>query len=217
MTERFHARRQTLKYLGMLTGTVVGRQFLAGWLPAGSVPEKSNAHPDCAQRRGSDQRPEDQPDNAAPYVPRFFKPDEFKTVEALTERILPTDDTPGAKEARVARYIDFVVSAASEFQPSLQRVWTQGLSLLDRLSREKYQRAFREIPTGDQEALLMAMSLPEHKPGASHPGFDLYRLVKEMTVEGFYTSRLGLIDVLGYKGLAVLSDFPGCTHPEHQA
>jgi len=217
MTERFHARRQALKYLGMLTGTAVGRQFLAAWLPAGFLPEKSNAHPDGAHRRGSDQRPDDQRYEAAPYAPRFFKPDEFKTVEALTERILPTDDTPGAKEARVARYIDFVVSAASEFQPSLQREWTQGLSLLDRLSREKYQRAFREIPTGDQEALLTEMSLPEHKPGASHPGFDLYRLVKEMTVEGFYTSRLGLIDVLGYKGLAVLSDFPGCTHPEHQA
>jgi hypothetical protein len=31
-----------------------------------------------------------------------------------------------------------------------------------------------------------------------------------MTVEGFYTSRVGLIDVLGYKGLAILSEFPGC-------
>jgi hypothetical protein len=35
-------------------------------------------------------------------------------------------------------------------------------------------------------------------------------------VEGFYTSRVGLVDVLGYKGLAFLSEFPGCTHPEHQ-
>jgi len=217
MTERFHTRRQALKYLGMLTGTAVGRQFLAGWLPTGSVPEKSNAHPDGAHRRGSDQQPEEKPDDVAPYSPRFFKPDEFKTVEALTERILPTDDTPGAKEARVARYIDFVVSAAAEFQPSLQLEWTQGLKLLDQLSRKKYQRAFHAIRAGDQEALLMEMSLPERSPGASHPGFTFYRLVKEMTVEGFYTSRVGLIDVLGYKGLAVLSDFPGCTHPEHQA
>ena len=216
MIERTLARRQTLKYLGMLTGTVVGRQFLAEWLPAGSPPEKSNAHPDHAHRRESDHSPEDQPDDGAPYTPRFFKPDEFQTVEALTERILPTDDTSGAKEARVARYIDFVVSAAAEFEPSLQLEWTQGLDLLDRLSREKYRRAFHEIPAGDQETLLMEMSLPERQPGASHPGFDFYRRVKEMTVEGFYTSRVGHIDVLGYKGLAVLSEFPGCTHPEHQ-
>jgi hypothetical protein len=166
--------------------------------------------------QGSDHSAQDPPDNAAPYVPRFFKPDEFKTVEALTEQILPSDDTPGAKEARVAHYIDFVVSAAAEFKSTLQREWTEGLRLLDQLSRDKYQRGFHEIPSSHQETLLKEMSLPEHRPGVSHPGFNFYRLVKEMTVEGFYTSRVGLIDVLGYKGLAVLSDFPGCTHPEHQ-
>ena len=215
MTERFLARRQTLKYLGMLTGTAAGRQFLAGWLPVSSLPRKP-AHHDGAHMQGSDHSAQDPPDNAAPYVPRFFKPDEFKTVEALTEQILPSDDTPGAKEARVAHYIDFVVSAAAEFKSTLQREWTEGLRLLDQLSRDKYQRGFHEIPSSHQETLLKEMSLPEHRPGVSHPGFNFYRLVKEMTVEGFYTSRVGLIDVLGYKGLAILSDFPGCTHPEHQ-
>jgi choline dehydrogenase-like flavoprotein len=85
-----------------------------------------------------------------------------------------------------------------------------------RLSRDKYQGPFHEIPAADQETLLMAMSLPEREPGATHAGFGFYALVKDMTVEGFYTSRVGLIDVLGYKGLAILSEFPGCTHPEHQ-
>ena len=154
--------------------------------------------------------------DTASYSPRFFKPDEFRTVEVLTELIIPTDDTPGAKEAQVARYIDFVVSAAAEFRPSLQGEWTQGLQLLDRLSRNKYQGPFYEISAAHQEALLVAMSLPERERGASHPGFGFYSLVKDMTVEGFYTSRVGLIDVLGYKGLAILSEFQGCTHPEHQ-
>ena len=45
---------------------------------------------------------------------------------------------------------------------------------------------------------------------------EFYRLVKEMTVEGFYSSRVGLMDVLEYKGLTFLPEFPGCTHPEHQ-
>lgn len=157
-----------------------------------------------------------QPDAAATYWPRFFKPDEFKSVEALTELIIPTDDTPGAREAQVARYIDFVVSAAAEFKPSLQLEWTQGLELLDRLSQNKYQGPFHEISAANQEALLTAMSLPERQPGSIHPGFVFYSLVKDMTVEGFYTSRIGLIDALGYKGLAILSEFPGCTHPEHQ-
>ena len=209
----FLARRQTLKYLGLLAGTVAGRRFLAEWLPSGLAPKGASARPEGSMPQ-MDRLPV--PD-AEHYLPRFFKPDEFKTVESLTELIIPTDDKPGAKEAEVARYIDFVVSAAAEFEPSLQLQWTQGFQLLDSLSREKYERTFREMSTDDQEALLMVISLPEREPGKTHEGFEFYRLVKEMTVEGFYTSRLGLVDVLGYKGLTFLTEFPGCAHSEHQA
>ena len=212
MDKGFLARRQTLKYLGILAGSAAGRRFLAAWLPSGLAATAAGVNPEHSM---TEMRHLPVP-NAEPYVPSFFKPDEFKAIESLTELIIPTDDTPGAKEAQVACYIDFVVSAAAEFEPSLPLEWTQGLKLLDSLSREKYQGTFHEISTADQEALLMAMSLPEREPGTTHAGFKFYRLVKDMTVEGFYTSRVGLIDVLGYKGLAFLSEFPGCTHPEHQ-
>ena len=213
MDKRQLARRQTLKYLGILTTTVAGRRFLSWWLPSGLAPEAAAA---CAEGSMPETGHLPAPD-AEPYLPHFFKPDEFKTVESLTEVIIPTDDTPGAREAQVARYIDFVVSAAAEFEPSLQLQWTQGLQLLDSFSRDKYQRTFGEISTDDKQALMMAISLPEREPGTTHAGFEFYRLVKDMTVEGFYTSRVGLVDVLGYKGLAFLSEFSGCTHPEHQA
>jgi hypothetical protein len=36
-----------------------------------------------------------------------------------------------------------------------------------------------------------------------------------MTADGYYTSRVGLVDELGYKGNTVLAAFPECTHPEH--
>lgn len=211
------ARRRTLKYLGILTGTVAGRQFLAGWLPPARVLQTSKAAPDGTPSCGTGHSPQAQPQSAEPYVPRFFKPDEFKTVEALTELIIPTDDTAGAKEAHVATYIDFIVAAAAECKPSLQLAWARGLRLLDRLSRQEYQQAFHQISARDQEALLTVMSLPERRRKQSHPGFAFYRLVKEMTVEGFYTSQVGLMNVLGYKGLTFLGEFVGCTHPEHQA
>jgi len=211
VNKMFRARRQTLKYLGILAGSAAGRQFLAGWLPSGLALNAAGSNLDGSMAK-MDHLPTS---DAEPYAPRFFKPDEFKTVESLTELIIPTDDAPGAKEAQVARYIDFVVSAAAEFQPSLQVEWAQGLKLLDSLSRENHQRAFYEISVEDREALLMAMSVPERQSGTTHEGFEFYRLVKDMTVEGFYTSRVGLVDVLGYKGLAFLSEFPGCTHPEH--
>ena len=215
MANELIGRRQTLKYFGVLTGTIAGQEFLAGWLPSAFAANPQPATGSAHAMHHMDSPPA-QSDAGASYSPRFFKPDEYKTVEVLTELIIPSDDTAGAKEAQVARYIDFVVSAAAEFKPSLQLDWAQGLQLLDRLSREKYRDPFYEVSAANQGALLTAMSLPEREPRASHPGFGFYSLVKDMTVEGFYTSRVGLIDVLGYRGLAILSEFPGCTHPEHQ-
>lgn len=214
MADTLVSRRKTLKYLGLVAATAGGQEFLASWLPSARA---RAASPDAGAMHGMHHAPEAQ-ETAAPYVPQFFKPQEFQTVEILTEMIIPTDDKPGATEARVADYIDFVVFAAAEFEPSLQREWSEGLAWLGQASKEKYGKGFREASSSDREKLLMEASLPERDPrlAATHPGFKFYRLVKDMTVEGFYSSRVGLIDVLEYKGLSFLSEFPGCTHPEHQ-
>jgi gluconate 2-dehydrogenase gamma chain len=42
-----------------------------------------------------------------------------------------------------------------------------------------------------------------------------FRLLKNLTADGYYTSRVGLLDELGYKGNTALSQFPSCTVPEH--
>jgi hypothetical protein len=46
----------------------------------------------------------------AEYRPQFFTAAEFPMVERLTEIIIPSDGTPGAKEAGVAEFIDFMVA-----------------------------------------------------------------------------------------------------------
>ena len=44
------------------------------------------------------------------YTPLFFSPAQFRLVERLAEMIIPADDTPGAREAGVAEFIDFMVA-----------------------------------------------------------------------------------------------------------
>jgi gluconate 2-dehydrogenase gamma chain len=201
------SRRGALKYLGILAASAAGREFLASWLPTTAAHADENHHLLTIQ----DATPAE-----APYAPQFFNLEEFETVKLLTEMILPTDDQPGAKEAKVGDYIDFIVFSAQEFEPSLQRSWTDGVILLERESQKQFGRAFRTAPETDRVKLLTEMSLPERDPKAQHEGYTFFRLAKEMTVEGFYTSKVGLIDVLNYQGMNYMSEFPGCTHPEHQ-
>ncbi len=208
------SRRSALKYLSLLAASAAGRKFLTSWLPVSPV------HGDAAGdlihiHDASHSRVDDAA--TKPYVAQFFEPAQFRTVEVLTEMILPTDDQPGAKEAQVANYIDFVVFSAREFEPSLQKRWLDGLAFVDRESKKRYGKPFALASGADRTALLTEMSAPERDPNAQHEGYKFFELVKEMTVEGFYTSKVGLIDVLDYQGMNYMSDFPGCTHPEHQS
>jgi len=208
------SRRGALKHFGLLAASAAGREFLASWLP---IPVASaNGQNDLATIHGMKHSRADA-EAAAKYVPQFFKPEQFATVKLLAEMILPTDDEPGANEAKVADYIDFVVFSAPEFEPSIQREWTDGLRFLDDASQKQFGKPFHSAAETDRVKLLTEISLPERDPTADHQGYSLFRLVKDMTVEGFYTSKVGLIDVLNYQGMNYVADFPGCTHPEHQS
>jgi gluconate 2-dehydrogenase gamma chain len=201
-------RRKALKYFGILAASAAGQEFLASWLSGAG---RTGAGHQNNSVSGAE------PSIANSAAPQFFSPTEYQTVEILTELIIPTDDQPGAKEAQVASYIDFVVFSAAEFQPQMQREWIEGLATLEKLSQQRHGRAFQGLSTEKQVALLNEMSLPERDSSAIHEGFAFYRRVKEMTVEGFYTSKIGLVDVLGFQGRAFLTEFQGCTHPEHQS
>src|SRR6267142_4769803 len=157
------SRRVALRYFGLLAASAAGREFLASWLP---IPVASaNGQNDLATIHGmKHSRADAEP--TAKYVPQFFKPDQFATVKLLAEMILPTDDDPGAKEAKVADYIDFVVFSAREFEPALQREWTDGLVFLDRESQKQFGKSFQSGSATDRVRLLTEMSLPERDPTA---------------------------------------------------
>jgi len=58
---------------------------------------------------------------------------------------------------------------------------------------------------------------PRPDPGATPADVpvNFFRLVKNLTADGYYTSRVGLLDELGYKGNTALAQFTPCTVPEH--
>lgn len=212
MGDQHISRRGALKYLGLLSASVAGREFLASWFPL-PIARGEEGHP-VTMSGMPHQELEAQP--TAAYAAQFFNPDEFQTVEILTAMIIPTDESPGAKEAQVANYIDFVVFSAAEFRPSLQKEWMEGLDFLERESQRQFGKKFREASEANRVKLLTEMSAPERDAKLHHDGFAFFSTVKDMTVEGFYTSKIGLIDVLDYQGMNYMPDFPGCTHPEHQ-
>ena len=181
-------RRDANWLLTRAAATVAGQSFFASWLAA-------------AHEHGSAAPPE--PDRWKDYKPQFFSPEQFRILDFFTSILIPTDSTPGAREAHVAPFLDFLIFSAAEYAPETQADWRNAVAWLE-------TRQFGKM-TGEQQLALVEQMC---EPGAE--GFTTFRLIKQMTVFAFYTSRVGLIDNLEYKGLAYLTEFPACNHPEHR-
>jgi len=147
---------------------------------------------------------------AAPYQPQFFSAEEYATVERLAELIVPSDETPGAREAGVSEFIDFM--AASD--PKIQFRFRYGLAWLDAHALRLFGSSFRALAAGQQNEILERLAYRQKHRVGEHEGRAFFRLVRDYTVMGFYSSRVGL-QALEYPGLRLYADSPECTHPEH--
>ena len=192
--------------------TMLGRREALKIIAAGSAttlpvlgadaPASGHTHPQAVQ-----------PAAAASQTPKFFTAAELATVVAVADSIIPADErSPGAREAGVGPFIDLMVSASPE---EVQRVWREGLRALEARSQADFSKGFAEASPDERSALLQDISKNERRPKTPLERF--FRAAKNLTIDGYYTSEIGIQQELRYKGNAYLKEFKGCTHPEHQA
>ena len=181
------SRRDTLKIIGAI-GTTCAFPFGADELYGqhAHVPTDANVA------------------DSAPYTPKFLSESEFAVISRVADLIIPKTDTPGAVEAGVPAYIDSVAAANGRHHGVLRA----GLRWLE-------SKKFLKRSEAAQIALLTPLSEAVDKNRVKTPQQRFFLVVKNMTADGYYTSRIGLVQELGYKGNTVLSRFPVCKHPEH--
>ena len=149
----------------------------------------------------------------ATAAPKFFSADQMALIATISEHIIPTDDhSPGAIAAEVPQFIDLMVS---ESAADNKKLWTDGLAAMDKLSQAKNGMAYNKATKEQQIAILTEISKNEMKPTTLEERF--FRTIKGMTIDGYYTSKIGIHQELQYKGNTYLKEFKGCTHPEHQS
>ena len=172
-----------------------------------------------------------------PYEPLFFSADQFRMVDQLSEMIIPANDTPGAKEAGVAEFIDFMVAnkvwvtGRDEYQSlgggrnspqetiriggEIQEQFVLGLAWLNARSKSESGHEFMDCSADQQNGLLEELAYrAKYKPN-TEIGREFFQLMRDYTVIGYYTTKVGL-ESLGYAGLrTVWPKMPGCTHPDN--
>jgi hypothetical protein len=138
---------------------------------------------------------------ASPYKLQFFTDNENAVLDQLTEMIIPADGhSPGAHAAQVSLFADLMVATGDEADKSR---WRNGLA---RIQEEAKKSSL-------SDALAQAAKLSD-TPSSDVGQF--FVALKQMTVNGYYTSEIGIHQDIGYIGNTYLSEFPGCDHPEHR-
>jgi Gluconate 2-dehydrogenase subunit 3 len=132
------------------------------------------------------------------YRLRFFTEPEIELLDNLMEMIIPADEhSPGARAAQVSLFADLMVATSENH---LKEVWRKGLQLMrDEAGRSSLQAA------------LAKSAVNEGNPTNNLERF--FSRLKEMTINGYYTSAIGIHRDLRYQGNTYLQSFPGTIDP----
>jgi len=118
----------------------------------------------------------------------FFTPEQAVEIEAISARVIPTDETPGAHEAGVVYFIDrALLTFASDAQP----IYNIGFPTLQGRVNELFPAIGKfSSATPDQQDQVLHSFAPAAgmKPrafGALPPEPDFFEIVRQHTIIGF--------------------------------
>ena len=169
----------------MLTRREVVRRALAGagaTLFLGSTALINTACAEPAQRT-----------EAAADLPLFSASD-IAWLDEVAETILPETETPGAKAAEVGSFIALMVH--DTYSPDKRALFNAGMTTLEAECRAETGVGFLAATPEQRLGLLTRLDQEAFAHSADDPHY--FRLLKELTTLGYFTSEIGYTQAMRY-------------------
>ena len=181
-------RREALRRTALLLGGAISAPTLAGILAG------------CEASR-----------HEAGWTPRALTADQSDLVATIAEHILPETDTPGARSAGVHRFIDTML--AEYYNPAARTHFVDGLTDVDARAQRVGAKSFVRARPEQQRAILTELDGEAYPPGPrpvskGPDAIPFFRIMKELTLLGYYTSEVGATKELQYNPAP--GRFEGC-------
>lgn len=165
-------RREALRRVGFVMGGAISAPLMSGML-AGCQP----------------------PAPASGYVLKKLTADQNELVATISELIIPTTDTPGARAAGVNEFVDLMLD---EWYPEEDVTrFMAGLTDVDQRAQNAHSANFVDLSADQQTAILEELEAEAMAArAAGNPAF--FSMIKELTLTGYYTSEIGATQELKY-------------------
>jgi hypothetical protein len=143
---------------------------------------------------------------------RFFSPEQHALTDSIAEAIIPADErSGGAREAGVGAFIDDLLA---DSEPATQQLWTSGLAAIDAEAKSRFQQPFLDCGGEQRDRIVAELAANEEDPKTDLERFFVQ--IKRQTISGYYTSKVGLLDELDYKGGVPIAEYEPCRHRESE-
>ena len=209
MTDREIGRRSALRLIGTAPIAVA---FTLGADEAAAAAEKAATAVKAAAAGKA-------------YVPKFFNPQEWKTVRILVDMIIPKDERSGsATDAGVPEFMDYLMNDPTDTDLQRERRQTAmrgGLAWINSVSERRFGHGFAEATEAERTAILdeIAYSKDEQEDEAEmreprdlrvmvKHGPSFFNSFRDLTASGFWSSKMG-VDDLGYVGNRFVAEWTG--------
>jgi len=149
--------------------------------------------------------------NEPDWIPELFSEKQALLITEIVDTIIPSTDTPGAKDVGVPKFIEsmvmnvFTKEEREKFIDNLRAfsdrtVKEKGVDFMKLQTQEKYEYL---MAVHEEEAMNPEMQLAFMR-GFSNPGENgkpIILTIKELTVGGYCTSEVGATQILKYDKL----------------
>lgn len=132
-------------------------------------------------------------------VSELFNQEQIGFLDEVADTIFPTTSTPGAKAAGVGKFMAVMVKDC--YKPDDQKVFTKGLSQLDEACKKKNGKKFLECEPKQRTAVLIDLDNEQkayQKNKKKEDSNHYFRMMKELTMLGYFTSEVGATKALRY-------------------
>ena len=141
-----------------------------------------------------------------------FSTADVALLDEIAETILPATSTPGARAAKAGAFMALMVTAT--YDPPAQQVFQQGLRQVDEACQAAHGVSFMQATAAQRLSLVEALDREQHAemedrtpqrrlrapaaPLAPAGPAHYFRMMKELTLLGYFTSEIGYTQAMRY-------------------